>query len=691
MATELELLSQRDSIEKAFKSLIKSGRPDIKDEDNQNLVPQLYVDLFENNYILNQALDDNHVIFKGRKGTGKSTVFLQAENKINKDKYKLPVYINLQSCYEEIRTANIETQEELTRYNMYYNFFNEILLTIKKSIAKVIPDRNLNILFEEIKKGDYIDADFLRNMQVTNSNDNTKKTSFNAELDSIKALPKLSSSFSNEKNEHHEEKHITTELRIFSINKILTKLKEILVKHKISKVYLLLDDFSELSYESQHLIIDSLISPIITSYNDMFVVKLAAYPYRIYMGNIDTSKILPYSLDFYDVYEKTSANYTKVEESAIDYVKRTIEKRIEIYTTNQITASDLFDTSKVEINTYYKTLFYASSGIPRSLGYILTYCYLSSINQGNSITIQNINSAAKKYFIDNVLADFYNDVRFKQSFYDDKEILNQLAQKNLMEKIIEITKQFKRQQISKFTKNEDIKQIYSETLKKYKSGITYWLPSSHFYVDKDIENILQTLELYFIVNKFNEGSSRRVGKKASYFGLNYGLCLENGIDYGKPEFRRSYDYWRQDEFDFTEIIPSILSSIEIPICTECNYEYNNEAEYEMAVKFNRCLKCGKEDCIQKVNKFEETFKEKLKNWEDISLPDLYINILRVLYNNRSKELTAYEISLEVEKHHLTITKSMNKLFSLGYIKYERREKRYYTINDSAISKFFTNN
>jgi len=46
----LNLLAFRDNIEEAFKSLIQSGRPDIRDEENNDLIPKLYVDLFENNY-----------------------------------------------------------------------------------------------------------------------------------------------------------------------------------------------------------------------------------------------------------------------------------------------------------------------------------------------------------------------------------------------------------------------------------------------------------------------------------------------------------------------------------------------------------------------------------------------------------------------------------------------------------------
>ena len=87
----LTLLSQRDNIEEAFKSLTKSGRPDIRDDENKNLLPQLYVDLFENDYFLKQALDENHAIFKGRRGTGKSTIFLQAEEKL-KERCDICIY-----------------------------------------------------------------------------------------------------------------------------------------------------------------------------------------------------------------------------------------------------------------------------------------------------------------------------------------------------------------------------------------------------------------------------------------------------------------------------------------------------------------------------------------------------------------------------------------------------------------------
>lgn len=685
MKDKLELLSLRDNIEAAFKSMIKSGRPDILDEDNNDLLPQLYVDLIDGDYFLKQALDENHVIFKGRKGTGKSTIFLQAENRILQNKSMLGVYINLQSCYEEIRPANMmENNSKLNLYNIYLKFFNQILQRIEEKCNSIFKDRNIDKLFKEIHEGEYIDAEFQRTMQITTNNTNSKSLNISANADK-----KIEGAFTISADHSYEKQHRTQELRIFSISTVLTKMKKILEKHSIKKVYLFLDDFSELDYNSQKLIIDSLIAPIISSYNDTFIVKLAAYPYRIYLGNIDSSKIIPCALDFYDVYEKTSSNYLNVESSSIDFVKRTIKKRISVYTSGQLDADELFNTQKEDIETYYKTLFYASAGIPRCLGYILTYSYLNSINKGNTITLQDINNASKTYFNENILVDFYNDTRYKQSFFDDNKILTQLTQKKLMDDLIEIAKTFKRQIIFKYTKNEKLKDLYIETIEKYKNGISFWIPSSHFYVEKDIETILQTLELYYIVSKFNEGSSRKKpGMKISYYGLNYGLCLENNIDYGKPELRRAYDYWRQDEFNYTTFIPAALNAVEVPICSNCGYKYDDKNEYSIAKKFGYCLSCKAEQSINSTNQLKEILATEIAKWKSDSLPDIEIDILRVLYNSRTT-MTAAEIGSLVERHHLGVTKIMNKLKRKDYISYDVHEKRYYKITQKSIDTFFS--
>lgn len=231
MKEKLELLALRDNIESAFKSMIKSGRPDILDEDNNNLLPQLYVDLIDGDYYLKQALDENHVIFKGRRGTGKSTIFLQAENSLSQSKSTLAVYINLQSCYEEIRPTN--TSEENTKlniYNVYLKFFNQILMRIEDKCKSIFKDRNIDKLFREIHDGEYIDSEFQRTMQITTNNTNNKSISLSANNDK-----KVQGALTISNVQSSEKQHSTQELRIFSINTILTKMKKILEKHSVKK------------------------------------------------------------------------------------------------------------------------------------------------------------------------------------------------------------------------------------------------------------------------------------------------------------------------------------------------------------------------------------------------------------------------------------------------------------------------
>ncbi|TGL32291.1 hypothetical protein, partial [Leptospira bourretii] len=125
---ELDLLALNENIEKAFKSLMKSGRPDIYDGENNSLMSEIYVDLFENNYALRQAKDDNHTILSGRRGTGKSTIFLKAIEDLKTTHSTICCYINLQTCFENSNTLEQDVDSgKLSRILTYKNFFNHII------------------------------------------------------------------------------------------------------------------------------------------------------------------------------------------------------------------------------------------------------------------------------------------------------------------------------------------------------------------------------------------------------------------------------------------------------------------------------------------------------------------------------------------------------------------------------------
>lgn len=690
MEKEILILSMSEQIEKAFKSLMKSGRPDIINEDSENLIDKIYVDLFPNDYALNQVIDEEHLILQGRRGTGKSTIFLRAEEILLKKESKIPIYINLQTVIEELPKSVEENEsDEFSYYRTYKNFMLSILESIKKEVknkVKFIDKKELEHLFKDVINGIVYDKDFESSIEITS----TKKSGANAKMQGT--LSPVSALFKGEYGENHSKEEVTKETkyekRVFSINETLNQLVRLLEEKKIIKIYLLLDDFSELDKSSQEMVVDSLISPIISSYNKNFVVKIAAYPGRVYRGNMDATKLPSLSLDFYDAFERTSTSstYTEVEKYAMDYIERTLRTRIDVYTNYQIKLEVIFD-DRNNLKDYMKELFHATACIPRALGFILNYCYLNSINRGVGISIKHIENAALKYFENNVLVDFQNDVRFKQSFHDDKDILDHFAQINLKNKLVENAKKIKKDAIAEY-KSGQLKKIFKETLDQKKNN-AYYFPTSHFYINTEKESLLQTLELYFIVSKFNQGSSKNSDYKESFFALNYGLCMMSNIDFGKPENRRdTYDYWRQSEFNYNSFIPQILSSIEEIVCEKCGRVYP-EQQYEIYLENKNCFKCSSFDSVKKVNKLATKFKDKIAEWNKDALPDAYIEILRVLFNNQGKTMTAHQIALEIDKHHITVTNASQTLKNKGFLDFKVKGKRYYSITEEAISKFFT--
>lgn len=680
----LDLCALKRQIEESFKSLMHSGRPDVYDEHKNDITRKIYTDLFGEDYVLRQVVDGNHCILKGRRGTGKSTIFVRAEAVlIEKEDGSLPIYINLQTCYEETPNKTDTYEGKLLTYK---RFLKQVLRCIKEKIVNQCKeDIRIEQLFQEIENGRYIDASFKREIEIASTYEENSGSSINAQL-GIKQLG-VNASKADGIVGNKSIKYLQSEIKIFCIHDILSQIKDIVRDYEISSIYLFLDDYSELSMDNQKIIVDALISPIISSYNDTFKVKIAAYPNRIYMGNIDSTKIPIIPLDFYEAFGQINKDYKGIEKEAIDYIQRTLENRIKFFTNNQLEIEEIFDIQdNLTLTDYLTKLFEVTAAIPRSLGFILNYCYLASINKNKTITISDIDAASFKYYENNIYPDFINDIRFKQAFHDDEKLLDQISQKYLVNEMVKYLYEVKRSVIDKHNKKCLENKLFEETLEKYRKGNLYWIPTSHFYVDKIQEKLLNTLELYFIVHKFNEGSKRGAEvDKVSYYGLNYGLCQAKKIDYGRPTGRRSADYRRQSEFDLTNTIPQILSSVEVIKCEQCGLVYD-ETKYEIYKEFGECFKCHTPNSVRKTNKFADRLESKLNEWRSKSLPNICIDILRVLYNNQDTMLSAYEIGKIIDKHHMSVWHGINKLGD--YVQVEKQHIRYYSITEKAINQFF---
>jgi hypothetical protein len=82
----------------------------------------------------------------------------------------------------------------------------------------------------------------------------------------------------------------------------------------------LIDDFSELPEEAMKVVVDALLAPL-NNWSDEFIkFKVAAYPGRIYYGEIDRTKIDEVHLDLFYLFG--TSDVTTMEEHAITFTRR---------------------------------------------------------------------------------------------------------------------------------------------------------------------------------------------------------------------------------------------------------------------------------------------------------------------------------------------------------------------------------
>ena len=125
-------------------SLKKYRRADLVDEDGKSILDKLYVDLLEGDVILNKCLLDNTTFLIGRKGTGKSTLFLKLESEYRKKKGYCPCYIDVKTVFESSQAQAINyqylteyfEQEYMTKYLLGRNFIQNVFKTIYEEIDK---------------------------------------------------------------------------------------------------------------------------------------------------------------------------------------------------------------------------------------------------------------------------------------------------------------------------------------------------------------------------------------------------------------------------------------------------------------------------------------------------------------------------------------------------------------------------
>lgn len=359
--------NDKEGLVKAIESLKKYRRADLIDDKGKNLLENLYTDLLPDDHILKKSLQDNTTFLIGRKGTGKSTIFLRIEQEFRKKKGYMPCYLDVKTLFESSRSESvpeyidrITDKEFLEKYSVKRNFLRKTLTTIIHEVdkkvdtilKKLLSGKKSSNVKEELKKIldalesnealKSIEIPCLQQVNVQTKSDKMVSDSYtlsdgmesSVSLDKIPTI-KLQGNSGETSNESHsmgtiiEKTYSEILLKVLQISDFLLNIKQELGKIGIKHLVILLDDFSEIPDDDMKTFVDVILAPL-NNWSDEFIkFKVAAYPGRVYYGSIDVGKIDVINLDFYNLYSEFDRD--KMEEGAVNFTQRLLEKRVKYF------------------------------------------------------------------------------------------------------------------------------------------------------------------------------------------------------------------------------------------------------------------------------------------------------------------------------------------------------------------------
>lgn len=695
--------SEKNSFYLMVDSLKKSRRADLSDINNDDdIIEELYVDPLDGEFVLKSCLRPNTTMLIGRKGTGKSTIIARLQHEYRKDNDKLSLYVDVKTIFEQSKNftydsspyRNLITSSDLERYLIYKTFLKQIIEQIKMevktntlkffiaSISKIFGtdkktyEVELENIFNEIEKNEFIDIQILKEKNVNQASQQNaeikslSETSSNIGMSStgvaLGLSDKSSNSFIEGNNNSLEEKYSEILLKCFNPSTILINIKTLLSKIGIKYIVICLDDFSEIEERAMKVFVDTIVSPLNNWSDEYFKFKIAAYPGRIYLGDIDPQKIEQIRLDYYDLYQ--SRRVTDIQAEAQKSVKKLLTTRIAYFCKQQ--PEYFFDTTKASIEDYYKMLFDTTSSVPRNVGWILWYSYQNSISKDQKITLKDLELASEKYYSDSILP-YFSQNKFMREPFNIK--LEKYHLKELLQSIISASKNNKRE-----IPNLDSKIFQLDKEKPL---------TSHFYIDNNLEDILSSLELHFFITKYNEQKDQDSQTVMSFYSLNYGLCMKEDIIYGRGSDRK---YIIQRRFNYSEIIKKYISSAKQIKCqnSACQKIYSYETLESLQLFNMLCPTCRNGNC-----EVEHVTVEIPIVADNIQIPEFDVTLL----NSLMIEEPQYPSSLaqELDCTYQKVSKRSIKLKDLGLIESEKKtldqkigERTYYTLTQKAKQTYF---
>lgn len=668
-------------------------RAEMESADGRDLIQELYVDPLPRDHVLEQMRRPATTLIIGRKGTGKSTVFLRARQSLLGDKKIVAAYVDIKTVYESaavpVATSNrmgdapgALSDDALSSLLLSTAFLRAVVEGIRDDLRSQLK-ASWKSRFSEMFTGSYADLESkldeflstLDNPEFVNVQ-GVRSPQIRTRAQSEDATAVKASAGANEKgvgvsfgaeSSHSDLAERTTDysdtlLRTIDVKRLITSLKALITPLGFKHLYIFLDDFSELPESAMRTVVDALIAPLNNWSEELIKFKIAAYPGRVYYGALDKSKIDEIALDLHSIYGSVPVG--TMEEKSSHFTRRLLEVRLNHF---QLSASKFIDGTKDD--SIWEVLFQSSMGNPRTLGYILYFAYESHLIYGRKINATAIRDAARRYYEDKI-EPYFNMGAFLHESFGERSTIFSL--KELLESIVARARELRSKEDSSVFRSIEGRP-----------------PTSHFNIDPAFDSLLSTLELNFFITKYFEMSNRD-GKRVSIYALNLGLCEKYTIAFGRPKDQREFRlYFVERVFDYNPILQAYVSTNQEIRCDACETVFE-PTDLEFLKRFHmRCPACGQGSCV--VTNIAKKYADLVGNVSSEQLlPATELGILRSL-DSESKPLLAGDIAGELDVSYQLIGRRAKNLDEQNLI--DRRpiggNRREYLLTENARDVYFS--
>lgn len=653
-----------DRFAEAVQSLKLYRRAELESSRGEDLIEKLYVDPLPNDFVHKQIKSTSTTFLIGRKGTGKSTVFLRAQKSLLSEKDVVSTYVDIKTVFESAQVdpasranlVNIEEalpEESLTRLLLMTSFLKAVIEGVRDDLKKKLSSswkfrvkeaftgtyddlsRDLDNFIANLDTPAFANVQGIRNIAASDRQGGNSSQGLNASMKvGLDKGPEVELSASRAESITQEKEHQYSEvlLRTISLPSLISGLKKLLEPLNVRHLFVFLDDFSELPADAMKDVVDALIAPLNNWSDELVKFKIAAYPGRIYYGSLDKTKIDEVSLDLHSIYGQ--ATVADMEDKAVDFTKRLVERRLEHF---GLEPSKFIDSRTQD--QVWVALFRASLGNPRALGYVLYFVYEAQILYGRRINVSAIRDAAKKYYEDKLEPYFAMGAFLHESFEERSTVF---SLKELLESLVNRARE---------VRTKDTSSIFKTIEGQH--------PTSHFNVSPTFDSLLSTLELNFFITKYYVMSNRD-GQRVSVYALNYGLCEKYSIAFGRPTGTREQRlYFVERVFDYNPLLQDFIASNQEIRCDNCG-ELFDAGDLDALKRFGMlCPECKVGTCI--VTNISKKYSDVIqKVSKDQMLPSTELGILQTL-NSETNPLYAGDIAGELDVSHQLIGKRAKRL------------------------------